>query len=837
MNQDFDDDEDLHLLSESSLPLISTSYTNNTFIRNNNRRQCSIRSQKNISSNNQILHEDDTSLLTQANTGDIIRLKDGTRKKYNGSSWRRMCSKINCSYYSQSEGLCKLHLNELKTRNLSMNNNTKIHNDNDILLTNKILSKQNEPKKGHIITLLNGIRKIYDGRHYRRICANPICTIIVHGSHEYQNGLCPNHYHEFHAKNLLELKSSQNTLSIPSNSIVSSSLRKRRRLNSPSSMIPSQVPMTSNIQISISKPNHRLSIAAIPPSVDINNPRKGDIIEMENGSRKKFDGVVWRKICSLPGCLIAAQRDELCRKHFIKLNGKPNNGSNNDINESVTMVTPLSKSISSVSTSSSTDEKSESRTSKKLKNEFMDCDNEQEEQNNDNASNSYHALDDNNDIDINQENSSIIQEDNFDTPIDHTLIDALSASRQKFLTDYLKKWLREHHTHPYPSNQEKIELAKQSSITYDQVTTWFNNARAILRRRHAKLQHSYDTVDNDDDDNDELSHENKNCLDSNHKISSQIQQSLSLFSGLCYRSIGVQCNPSTVNQTTTTTTTTTSTSTNLSMMTDDELISDRTIRIIRPSNHILKTINSIKHNNTSQEFIKNDIKNEDDEQFRKDQEIILTSTCLDDDQMTRLKEFCSRFNIKLSNIVDEFTTHLITDEDDETLVCPLSKKVIQAVAHHMYIVTYRWIDSCLSMNKIISEQPFEIQGDLTLSSDHHGMQRSRQSILPNNLPKTFLFENFSIMLKCNGCQEMVNNDELIELIKLSGAKYTTDSYISRLQTDSTRIVLCEKEYLINRKEIYDKCIHIGVHFLTPEWFLESLVQYRIQPFQDYQISP
>lgn len=42
---------------------------------------------------------------------------------------------------------------------------------------------------------------------------------------------------------------------------------------------------------------------------------------MENGSHKKFDGVVWRTICSIDGCFIAAQRNELCRKHFIQLNG------------------------------------------------------------------------------------------------------------------------------------------------------------------------------------------------------------------------------------------------------------------------------------------------------------------------------------------------------------------------------------------------------------------------------------------------------------------------------------------------------------------------------------
>lgn len=58
----------------------------------------------------------------------------------------------------------------------------------------------------------------------------------------------------------------------------------------------------------------------------------------------------------------------------------------------------------------------------------------------------------------------------------------------------MKRWLREHRRHPYPTNQEKLELAQQSSITYDQVNTWFNNARAILRRRQAKLQHSFDTT-------------------------------------------------------------------------------------------------------------------------------------------------------------------------------------------------------------------------------------------------------------------------------------------------------------------------------------------------------
>jgi hypothetical protein len=67
-------------------------------------------------------------------------------------------------------------------------------------------------------------------------------------------------------------------------------------------------------------------------------------------------------------------------------------------------------------------------------------------------------------------------------------------------------------------------------------------------------------------------------------------------------------------------------------MTDEELTVDRTIRILTPSNHVLKT-NSIKRSG-SQEFLLNGIEIDDeDDEYRKSEEIIVTSTCLDDDQM------------------------------------------------------------------------------------------------------------------------------------------------------------------------------------------------------------
>jgi hypothetical protein len=187
MEQDFDY-EDLLSLSERILPLTSTSYTNNTSSRSNNHNH-SIKPRKSISSDNQTLDEEDTSLPTTANPGDIIQLNDGTRKKYNGTSWRRMCSEPNCSHYNQIKGLCKPHFNALKKRKSSAPNKDNSKNeDDDMSPTDQLSANQEEPKKGDIITLSTGTRKKFDGRQYRRVCADPTCTIVVYGSVEYQNG-------------------------------------------------------------------------------------------------------------------------------------------------------------------------------------------------------------------------------------------------------------------------------------------------------------------------------------------------------------------------------------------------------------------------------------------------------------------------------------------------------------------------------------------------------------------------------------------------------------------------------------------------------------------------
>jgi len=186
MDQDIDD-KDLLSLSQRILPLISTSYTNYISSHDKNINH-SIKSQKIVSSDNQNFNEEETSLPRTPTIGDIIKLNDGTRKKYNGSSWRRMCSKPSCSYYTQKQGLCKPHLAALKNQKSITNKDNLKTDDESSSPIDQISSEQEEPKKGDIITLSNGIRKKYDGRRYRRICTNPTCTIVVHDNLKYQNG-------------------------------------------------------------------------------------------------------------------------------------------------------------------------------------------------------------------------------------------------------------------------------------------------------------------------------------------------------------------------------------------------------------------------------------------------------------------------------------------------------------------------------------------------------------------------------------------------------------------------------------------------------------------------
>lgn len=58
------------------------------------------------------------------------------------------------------------------------------------------------------------------------------------------------------------------------------------------------------------------------------------------------------------------------------------------------------------------------------------------------------------------------------------------------VTEILRKWLSDHIEHPYPTDEEKQQLIKQTGLTLNQLSNWFINAR---RRRLPALQNKTQT--------------------------------------------------------------------------------------------------------------------------------------------------------------------------------------------------------------------------------------------------------------------------------------------------------------------------------------------------------
>lgn len=195
---------------------------------------------------------------------------------------------------------------------------------------------------------------------------------------------------------------------------------------------------------------------------------------------------------------------------------------------------------------------------------------------------------------------------------------------------------------------------------------------------------------------------------------------------------------------------------------------------------------------------------------------------------SQVELFCTRFSARLSTQIDESTTHLIASEVDQRICC-LTKKVFFAVAFHLYVIGYQWIEECLRKHQLISEDAYEIIGDASLSPQHNGMNRSRIVRQP-------VFENYSytIAVECSiGCQQgMFTREELEQLVRLSGAKLLENPHQS-IESPTTVVVLCDDD----DKSVVKKYQHLksSVFYVIPEFFLDSLVLYEVQPIKGYEL--
>ncbi len=196
---------------------------------------------------------------------------------------------------------------------------------------------------------------------------------------------------------------------------------------------------------------------------------------------------------------------------------------------------------------------------------------------------------------------------------------------------------------------------------------------------------------------------------------------------------------------------------------------------------------------------------------------------------SQVELFCTRFSARLSNQIDETTTHLIASEVDQRICC-LTKKVFFAVAYHQYVIGYQWIEECLSKQTLINEESYEIIGDASLSNQHNGMHRSRLTQEP-----IFKSYSYAISVECSiRCQQgMFTRQELEQLVQLSGAILLEDSNRNQLDLNTTIIVLCDDDDKMVVKKYTG--LKNKVCYVIPEFFLDSLVLYEVQPIKGYEL--
>ncbi|CAF1651574.1 unnamed protein product [Adineta ricciae] len=82
----------------------------------------------------------------------------------------------------------------------------------------------------------------------------------------------------------------------------------------------------------------------------------------------------------------------------------------------------------------------------------------------------------------------------------------------------------------------------------------------------------------------------------------------------------------------------------------------------------------------------------------------------------------------------------------------------------------------------------------------------------------------------------MTNERLEDLITTCGGQIIT-CVTQRLLDKHQIIVLCDMMYVSERRHNYDQCRSLGIHFVSSDWVLESILEYRRKPFSLFEEVP
>ena len=158
-------------------------------------------------------------------------------------------------------------------------------------------------------------------------------------------------------------------------------------------------------------------------------------------------------------------------------------------------------------------------------------------------------------------------------------------------------------------------------------------------------------------------------------------------------------------------------------------------------------------------------------------------------------------------------------------------KFISAIAHHCYCVSIQWLLDCIQYDRLVDEAPFEIEGDDFGSHAHGGPKRSRTTEKSHKL-----FNNVCFMIKCDEDDSKISNDDLKKLIVKCGGEIITT--VSQPDLDNGKVVvLCDSDYVSKQRSNYEHCRSLGIQFLSSNWVLQSILEYRQTSAATFEEKP
>ncbi|XP_053424885.1 breast cancer type 1 susceptibility protein [Nycticebus coucang] len=192
-----------------------------------------------------------------------------------------------------------------------------------------------------------------------------------------------------------------------------------------------------------------------------------------------------------------------------------------------------------------------------------------------------------------------------------------------------------------------------------------------------------------------------------------------------------------------------------------------------------------------------------------------------------VQKFARRYNITLTDLITEETTHVVMKTDAE-FVCERTLKYFLGIAGGKWVVSYCWVIQSLKERKMLDEHDFEVRGDVINGRNHQGPKRARES------QDRKIFRGLEIC--CYGPFTNMPTDQLNWMVQLCGASVVKELSSFALGTGIRPIVVVQPDAWTEDNDFHAIEQMCEARVVTREWVLDSVALYQCQELDTYMIT-